>query len=172
MGRALLLQDVPFSVVNVLFFLRTVSDRNPGGTGPCSESYNRTTFVLLLLVLLTSIASLTYKLMKLVPFPAVWHERSRLRCVYAELLERSCRLEAEAVAQQGSDSDSDSDSGDGDGDGDGGGGGGGEAPVAKPNTASQPSQLALQSGSSGMQPRTVVVELTTFEIGMLPECGR
>jgi hypothetical protein len=39
---------------------------------------------------------------------------------------------------------------------------------------SQSSQQTLRSGidKRGTQSRTVVLEMTTFEIGMMPECGR
>ena len=58
------------------------------------------------------------------------------------------------------------------------------AAVAKPATAvpAQPSQLPAQTsqqlnlrpgeGDARAQPRRAVLEVTTFEIGMLPECGR
>ena len=57
--------------------------------------------------------------------------------------------------------------------------GGAVAPaVAKPATVTvvpcQLSQLNLRSeiGDTGAQPRRMILEVTTFEIGMLPECGR
>ena len=175
-------QDLPFGVINTLFLLRQVDcwgcSWGDGCTGPrCADSYSSTTFCVLLLVLLTSVACLVYKLVRLLTIPELWHERNRLRNVKAELEVRARRLEMLAPGPEGGDSDSDSI---------------GEAGTALQvpggstlhGTANGPSPLrentfmivvaaisqeALEIDSTRPARKAVV---TTFEIALLPECGR
>ena len=103
-----LLQDAPFAVVNSLFLLRTVDDVKRR----CKDDTNVT---VLLLVLLSSVATLMYKLMKLRTFPEVWREHRRLLQEELRLLKRAEQLKMEAQAtvvhqSEGSDVDSDVDS--------------------------------------------------------------
>jgi hypothetical protein len=183
--RLALLQDAPFAVVNSLFLLRTVDDSKT----PHDDDTNVT---VLLLVLLSSVASLMYKLMKLRTFPEVWREHSRLLQEEVRLIKRAEQLKTEAQAtvvpqSEGSDVDSDVDS------------------VSSDNSSrcattmlshGRPSHSAqLESAAMRVAVLTLStstdgagvystqaapsslsqlprVELTTFEICILPECGR
>ena len=98
------LQDAPFAVVNSLFLLRTVDDMQRAQDG--------TNVTVLLLILLSSVASLMYKLMKLRTFPELWREHSRLLQEEVRLIKRAEQLKMEAqatVAPQSEGSDVDSD---------------------------------------------------------------
>ena len=178
------LQDVPFAVVNSLFLLRTVDD--------LKRPHDDTNVTVLLLVLLSSVASLMYKLMKLRTFPELWREHSRLLREKIRLTERAEQLKMEAQAtvapqSEGSDVDSDVDS------------------VSidissccattmlshgRPSNSAQLESAARRVAvlllststdgagvySSQAAPSSLSqlprVELTTLEICMLPECGR
>ena len=175
-----LLQDAPFAVVNSLFLLRTKHDD--------------TNVTVLLLVLLSSVASLMYKVMKLRTFPEVWREHSRLLQEEVRLIKRAEQLKMEAQAtvapqSEGSDVDSDVDSVSSD--------------ISsccattmlshgRPSNSAQLESAAMRVAvlpmststdgagvySSQAPPSSLSqlpspgVELTTFEICMLPECGR
>ena len=138
-------------------------------------SYNSTTFCMLLLVLLTSVACLVYKLVRLLAIPELWHERDRLRSVKTELAARARRLEMLAPGPEGGDSASDSDS-----TGEAGGalqvpGGStlhsGPSPLREDTIVGAAiSQEALEI--DGTRPIHKAVVVTTFEIAVLPECGR
>ena len=142
--------------------------------GACGlGSYNSTTFCVLLLVLLTSVTSLVYKLVRLLTIPELWHERNRLRSVKTELAARARRLEMLVPGPEGGGSDSDS--------------------TGEAGEASQvPGGSTLHSGPSPLREDTIVVAaisqgaldiddtwptreavvVTSFEIAVLPECGR
>jgi hypothetical protein len=179
------LQDAPFAVVNSLFLLRTVDDMQ--------RVQNGTNVTVLLLILLSSVASLMYKLMRLRTFPKVWQEYSRLLREKIRLTERAERLKMEALAtvvpeSEGSDVDSDVDS-----------------DVrsnidsscattmlshARPSNSAQLESAAVRvavlllstsADGEGVYSRQAApsslsqlprIELTTFEICMLPDCGR
>ena len=171
-------QDLPFGVINTLFLLRQVDcwgcSWGDGCTGPrCADSYSSTTFCVLLLVLLTSVACLVYKLVRLLTIPELWHERNRLRTVKTELEMRARRLEMLVPGPEGGGSGSDS--------------------TGEAEGASQvPGGSTLHSGPSPLREDTIVgaaisqgaldiddtlptrkaVVVTTFEIAVLPECGR
>jgi hypothetical protein len=98
-----LLQDAPFAVMNSLFLLQTVDN--------VKRTDDDTNVPVLLLVLLSSVASLMYKVMKLRAFPEIWREHRRLLQVMVGLMERAERLKMEAQAtvvpdSEGSDVDS------------------------------------------------------------------
>ncbi len=98
-----MLQDVPFAVVNTLFLLRVVNDpvsvpNSSSSSGLCAKRLDPTTVTVLLLALFTSIASLTYKAMKVLKFPEVWREHQRLLRDKVELTERARRLNEQAAA--------------------------------------------------------------------------
>ena len=177
-----LLQDAPFSVINTLFLLRTVYDPTKP---PCTKASCPKTVTVLLLVLLTSIAVLTYKIMMLSTFPEIWREHQQLLLEKVGLSERARRLsmgvETEVVPRsEGSESES----------GDSGSdtncdpvvlahsgpsssvllGSVATAVIALPASADEAlhSSSALRTGHSQLRR----VELTMFEICMLPECGR
>ena len=97
------LQDLPYTVVNTLFLLKTVNTlvKQP-------ELYDRRTFTALLLVLLMSVGALVYKLTKLLKLPEMWREKKRLRTLKAEFEERERRLDAEAEAADAASIESDS----------------------------------------------------------------
>ena len=177
-----LLQDAPFSVVNTLFLLRTVYDPTKP---PCTKAFCPKTVTVLLLVLLTSIALLTYKLMKLRMFPEIWREHQQLLLEKVMLRERARRLSMEAAAEAAPQSEgSDSESGDSGSDTNCDPkvlshrvasksvllGSVATAVIALPASADE----ALPSSSELRTRHTQLrrVELTTFEICMLPECGR
>jgi nucleotide-binding universal stress UspA family protein len=174
-----LLQDAPFSVVNTLFLLRTAHDPKKA---PCTEAYDPTTVTVLLLVLLTTVASFTYKIMKLRMFPEIWREHQRLLREKVELRERARRLSQEEVVPRSEGSESES--------GDSGSdtncdpvvlahsgprssvllGSVATTVIALPASADEAlhSSSALRIGHSQLRR----VELTMFEICMLPQCGR
>jgi hypothetical protein len=189
-----LLQDAPFAVVNSLFLLRTVND--------LKTTHDDTNITVLLLVLLSSVASLMYKLMKLSTFPEVWREHSRLLQEEVRLIKRAEQLKMEAqatVAPQSEGSDVDSDvhsdiSSSSDVQSVSSDVGSNRATTmlsharlsnsAQLESAAMPVAVLLLSTSAAGEgvyssqaapsslsqlPR---VELTTFEICMLPECGR
>ncbi len=83
-------QDVPFCVLNTILLERTVQSRNNPKLLPaqrlCSDEYD-TSFLMLLLVLLTSVGMLVYKAMHLLALPRVWAEHERLAAEAAELEE-------------------------------------------------------------------------------------
>ena len=185
-----LLQDAPFAVMNSLFLLQTVDN--------VKRTDDDTNVPVLLLVLLSSVASLMYKVMKLRTFPEVWREHSRLLREKAKLIERAERLKMEAHAtvspeSEVSDVDSDVDRLGSDIGSDclpkctqGGPSNSAQPPSAAMPAASGAHSIAVlplstsadgagvyssQSAPSSLSqlPR---VEVTTFEICMLPECGR
>ena len=141
-------------------------------------------FFLLLLVVLTSVAALVYKLMKLVKLPEIWREEKRLLKLKAEFEERERRLDAEAealahdsaVSEHESECDSD----------DYINGRSGDVPMGLrtlgvprlPAAAEAQAGLSIEPEAAGLRAAActaqhkVVIELTTFEIGVLPECGR
>ena len=139
-------------------------------------------FFLLLLVLLTSVAALVYKLMKLVKLPEIWREEKQLLKLKAEFEERERRLDAEAethdsaVSERKSECDSD----------DYINGRSGDVPMGLrtlgvprlPAAAEAQAGLSIEPEAAGLRAAActaqhkVVIELTTFEIGVLPECGR
>jgi hypothetical protein len=177
-----LLQDAPFAVVNSLFLLRTVDD--------LKRPHDDTNVTVLLLVLLSSVASLMYKLMKLRAFPTVWREHSRLLQEEVRLIKRAEQLKMEAQAtvvpqSEGSDVDSDVDSVSSDD----------SSRCAtkmlshgRPSHSAQLESAAMRDAvlststdgagvcSTQAAPSSLSqlprVELTTFEICILPECGR
>jgi hypothetical protein len=150
----------------------------------------------LLLVLLSSVASLMYKLMKLRAFPEVWREHSRLLQEEVRLIKRAEQLKMEAQARvvpqsEGSDVDVDVDS---DVDSVNSDISSSCATTmlshGRPSNSAQLESAAMrvavlplststdgagvystQAAPSSLSqlPR---VELTTFEICILPECGR
>ena len=83
---------MPFCVLNTILLERTVRSRNDATLLPaqrlCSDEYD-TSFLMLLLVLLTSAGMLVYKAMHLLALPRVWAEHERLAAEAAELEE--CR---------------------------------------------------------------------------------
>ncbi len=154
----------------------------------CDNKSNCESFTIQLLISLTSVATLVYKAMHLTDFPAVWHEHEQLLVEKSQLDERFRVLKnasakpnpnspappsSEMAEDTGSESGADDDkmAATAAASFDGGAG----VAIAKLATAmpSKCSHLALRSetGSTGARPRTVV-GVTTFEIGMLPECGR
>jgi hypothetical protein len=176
------LQDAPFAVVNSLLLLRTVND--------LKGTHDDATVTLLLLVLLSSVASLMYKVMKLRTFPEVWREYSRLLREKIRLTERAERLKTRMETQapvvphsEGSDVESVSS--------DIGSdcattmlSHGRRINSAQLESAAMPVAVLLLSTSadgagvhsSQASPSSLSqlprIELTTFEICMLPECGR
>ena len=171
-------------MVNSLFLLRTVDD--------LKRPHDDTNVTVLLLVLLSSVASLMYKLMKLRAFPAVWREHSRLLQEEVRLMKRAEQLKMEVQAtvvpqSEGSDVDSDVDSVSSDI------GSSCATTMRSHGWSSNSAQLesaatpvavlplltsadgagvySSQAAPSSLSqlPR---LELTTFEICMLPECGR
>jgi hypothetical protein len=172
-------QDLPFGIINSLFLLGEVDNlgQPEGCTGPrCSIGYSRTTFYVLLLVLLTSVAGLVYKLMRSLTLTELWQERNQLRSIKAELAERARRLQMSAPGPEGVESDNDSDS-DSDSDCTAKARGASQAPscntlhgLRETIVAAAISQEALERDSARLPRKTVV--LSTFEIALLPECGR
>ena len=166
-----MLQDLPFSIINTIFLVREVDDLGQGCPGPrCSTRYHRTTFYVLLLVLLTSVACFMYKLMRSLTLAELWQERNQLRSIEAELAERARRLEMSALGPEDVESDSESDS-DNESDSD--------SSRSRSRASSEDfltivaaaiSQEALERDSARLPRKTVV--LSTFEIALLPECGR
>jgi hypothetical protein len=165
--------------------LRTVDDsRTP---------HDDTNVTVLLLVLLSSVASLMYKLMKLRAFPELWREHSRLLREKIRLTERAEQLKMEALEtvvpeSEGSDVDSDVDS---DVRSDiGSSCATTKLSHARPSNSAQLASAAVRvavlllstsADGEGVYSRQATpsslsqlprVELTTFEICMLPDCGR
>ena len=150
-------QDLPLGIINARFLLLEVDGWGRCCTEfRCSGSYDGKTFTVLLLVLLTSIVCLTYKLMKLLTLPELWHERKRLRSVKAELAERTRLLEVFVLAPE-----SDDVGGEGEGEGEAAS----QEPLARGNTLRGTARRSSPPGEHA-------VVVTTFEIGLLPECGR
>jgi hypothetical protein len=79
---------VPFCVLNTILLDRMINSRNDPTLLPkqrlCSAEYT-TRFLPLLLVLLTSVGALVYKLMHLVHLPRIWLEHQRLAVERTEL---------------------------------------------------------------------------------------
>lgn len=85
-------------MINGLFLTRIVDDK--------AEPI-RSSFPLQILILLTTAMMLTYKLMHLREFPAVWREHKRLLVEQRQLAERHRMLSEVAQPDAGSGSDSD-----------------------------------------------------------------
>ena len=81
---------MPFCVLNTILLDRTVRSRNDltllHAQRLCSDEYD-TSFLMLLLVLLTSVGMLVYKAMHLLPLPRVWAEHERLAAEAADFEE-------------------------------------------------------------------------------------
>ncbi len=126
---------------------------------------------MLLLVLLTSVGCLVYKLVRLLTIPELWHERNRLRAVKTELEMRARRLLLPGSEGGGSGSDS---TGEAEGALHVPGGStlhGGPSPLREDTIVGAAiSQGALDIDDTWLTRKAVVV--TTFEIAVLPECGR
>ena len=90
------LQDLPFCALNTILLDRTVRSRNNETLlhvqRLCSAEYDSNSFLMLLLVLLTSVGMLVYKAMHLLPLPRVWAEHKRLAAEAAELEECSAAI--------------------------------------------------------------------------------
>ncbi len=90
-------QDVPFCALNTILLDRTVRSRNdrtlPSAQQLCSDEYNSNSFLMLLLVLLTSVGMLVYKAMHLLALPRVWAEHKRLAAEAAEFEECSAAID-------------------------------------------------------------------------------
>ena len=89
-------EDAPFCVLNTLLLSRAFRDRFDlsflDKQRLCSPQYG-TNFTLILLILLTSVAALVYKLMHLKHFPSLWAAQKVLAAEEAQLAERAKRLE-------------------------------------------------------------------------------
>jgi hypothetical protein len=165
----LVVEDVPFTVVNTIFLLHTVDDiSDPAAGSLCAVAYDRERcrkaiaqeFTVMLVVLLSSMAALMYKLMRLLVFPGIWRERIRLLKEKKELAERWQRLEAvPTIASYDSQSDSDDGSQD-------------LCDEAVRAVAADPTMCAGRTNATAGVQQKVVAEVTTFEIGVFPECGR
>jgi hypothetical protein len=116
-----------------------------------------------------------------VKLPEIWREEKRLLKLKAEFEERERRLDAEAeahdcVSERKSECDSD----------DYINGRSGDVPMGLrtlraprlPAAAEAQAGLSIEPEAAGLRAAActaqhkVVIELTTFEIGVLPECGR
>ncbi len=90
-------QDAPFCVLNTILLHRTVLNRNEHAFLPsqrlCSEGYQTNTFLLLLLVLLTSVGMLVYKALHLKALPQLWAEHKRLELEAATLALRQAAID-------------------------------------------------------------------------------
>jgi hypothetical protein len=172
-----LLQDAPFAVVNSLFLLRTVDDSK--------TPHDDTNVTVLLLVLLSSVASLMYKLMKLRAFPDIWREHSRLVQDEVRLIKRAERLKMEAQAtvapqSEGSDVDSDDESVSKcatttlshEGCSNSGQLGSAAMPLAILPLSTSGDRAGMCSSQTAPSCLSQLPRVTTFEICMLPECGR
>jgi hypothetical protein len=173
-------------VINVIFLTRLAACGNQTNHGSCGNQTNHGSFTIQLLILLTSVATLVYKAMHLRDFPAVWQEHELLLVEKRQLDDRfrvlsNANAQPDAIsAEMTEDTPSES----GADDAEAVEGEAVAAAVAKPATAvpAQPSQLPAQpsqqlnlrpgEGDARAHPRRAVLEVTTFEIGMLPECGR
>jgi hypothetical protein len=91
-----LTEDAPFCVLNMLLLSRAFHDRfNQSFLDKqrlCSPQYG-TDFTMILLILLTSVACLVYKLMHLVHLPSLWAAQKVLAAEEAQLAERGKVLE-------------------------------------------------------------------------------
>jgi hypothetical protein len=91
-------QDAPFCVLNTILLDRTVRNRNDDNKllfpsqRLCSDDY-QTNFLLLLLVLLTSVGMLVYKAMHLKALPQLWAEHKRLEFEAATLALRQAAID-------------------------------------------------------------------------------
>ena len=89
-------ENAPFCVLNTLLLSRAFHDRFDlrflDKQRLCSPQYG-TNFTLILLILLTSVAALVYKLMHLKHFPSLWAAQKVLAAEEAQLAERAKRLE-------------------------------------------------------------------------------
>ena len=103
-----LLQDMPFCVLNTILLERAVRTRNDPTLLPsqrlCSAEYDSNSFLMLLLVLLTSVGMLVYKAMHLLPLPRVWAEHKRLAAEAAEFEECSAAIDRRMRALASEDS--------------------------------------------------------------------
>jgi hypothetical protein len=94
-----LCQDVPFCVLNTILLDRTINRRHDLNLSPtqrlCSDEF-KTDFLLLLLVLLTSVAALVWKLMHLPALPRLWAEHRQLAEEAVELAQHLAAMEVEA----------------------------------------------------------------------------
>ena len=124
-------QDVPFCVLNTILLERTVRSRNDATLLPaqrlCSDEYD-TSFLMLLLVLLTSVGMLVYKAMHLLALPRVWAEHERLAAEAAELAECQAAIDRRMGALASVDS-------------------GPPSPTVRPNR--RPAELEQPIGDSG-----------------------
>ena len=107
---------MPFGVINSIFVTRIV-DRLGTKLGQCDgyvidDDTRRASFKIQLLILLTSVITLVYKVMQLRALPAVWREHEQLLVEGRQLADRLSVLEASAQPGAGlaapPDSDSDS----------------------------------------------------------------
>ena len=167
-------------MINAIFLTR-ILDSLGTKLGQCDgcvvdDETRRASFKIQLLILLTSVATVVYKAMHLRDFPAVWREHELLLVEKRQLDDRFRVLDAisaEVTEDTASESGAD--------DAEAVEGEAVAAAVAKPATAvpARPSQLPAQpsqqlnlrpgEGDARAQPRRAVLEVTTFEIGMLPE---
>jgi hypothetical protein len=91
-------QDAPFCILNTILLHRTVWNRNDprlliSSQRLCSETYPTNNFLLLLLVLLTSVGMLVYKAMHLKVLPQLWAEHKRLELEAATLALRQAAID-------------------------------------------------------------------------------
>ncbi len=182
---------MPFGVINAIFLTR-ILDSLGTKLGQCDgcvvdDETRRASFKIQLLILLTSVATLVYKAMHLRDFPAVWREHELLLVEGRQLDDRfrvlsNSNAQPDAISAEVTE-DTASESGADDAEtaaaaaAEAVEGGAVAAAVAKPATAvpAQPSQqldLRPGKGDARAQPRRALLEVTTFEIGVLPECGR
>lgn len=93
-----LTEDAPFCILNTILLHRTVWNRNDprvliSSQRLCSETYPTNNFLLLLLVLLTSVGMLVYKAMHLKVLPQLWAEHKRLELEAATLALRQAAID-------------------------------------------------------------------------------
>ncbi len=170
-------------MINAIFLTRS-SCGPSGDQNNCRPSCG--SFTIQLLILLTSIATMVYKAMHLRGFPAVWHEHEQLLVEKCQLADRFSELtnaiaepSANSAAARSSDIANDTASESGLGDAKRGAaaaaqsfGGGAGVAVAKVATAMPPLHPTMRSGIGNAGTPRMVAHEVTFEIGMLPECGR
>ncbi len=102
------MQDLPFCALNTILLDRTVRTRNNAtllhAQRLCSDEYDSNSFLMLLLVLLTSVGMLVYKAMHLLPLPRVWAEHERLAAEAAEFEQCQAAIDRRmgALASEGS----------------------------------------------------------------------
>jgi hypothetical protein len=147
---------VPFASVNAVFLVRTVNDSMVKCSETCSNVTHSNTMTVMLCVLLKSIASLMYEVMKLRTMPEVWQEHQRLLNVKAQLAARAMRLN-ESECQQDSPGESDEDEDEGK-----------AAGSSELKNSADPAMCSVQTVRAHQK---MVVEVT-FEMGAFPECGR